>query len=322
MQYGAPVPYGTLDCDSGFAVDEKRASVAGAFGGKGPFLRGRRRRINLLPAVLCVLGPWALFTIVSAALALSIHYVQATMCWVIVAVCFLAVVLTGAFAFRSGVRRFNHVEHDPTWLYFLFMSMLVAFLAAFVIGSSNYSANMQPYFNMKSLDNYTNVDVSRKHGQQLMDAGLISFHNHTRLDTSKSMGFKNGKIYCVAPITLGNTTLASYDFWAVGVDCCSATRADFHCPNFNNPSANGGIRAMTDADRPFYRLAVQQAEAAYSLKATHPLFFVWSVDPEATVETWKWNGRRELLICIFSYFVFQTFVVAVATLAFAKMGFS
>lgn len=64
-------------------------------------------------------------------------------------------------------------------------------------------------------------------------------------------------------------------------------QANFHCDHFNNPHANGGYRLMTDNDRPFYRLAVQQAEATYKIRAVHPLFFEWAIDPIATVDGWR-----------------------------------
>merc|ERR1719444_780555 len=114
--------------------------------------------------------------------------------------------------------------------------------------------------------------------------------------------------------------MGSYDFWAVGKNCCSGNQANFHCTNFNNPYANGGLRLMSDGDRAFYRLAVQQAEAAYSIKAVHPLFFHWVQEPFVMVESWKYTGQSEFVAWLFSAFVFQTFIVGFATLVFSKLG--
>eukprot|EP00438_Fugacium_kawagutii_P029114 Skav233711 [mRNA] locus=scaffold2120:100002:105477:+ [translate_table: standard] len=117
------------------------------------------------------------------------------------------------------------------------------------------------------------VNPGREKGQQLMDAGRVYFEDGTGLDTSKSMAFRNLDRYCVAPIVFGQ----------VGVNCCSGTTADFRCGEFDNPKARSGLRLMRqmpraggletasermtvtlnqgEDQRPFFRLAVQQAEA-------------------------------------------------------------
>merc|ERR1719408_1104993 len=134
------------------------------------------------------------------------------------------------------------------------------------------------------------------------------------------MGFKNLEIYCVAPIVAGKEVLPTYDFWAVGVNCCSGNRADFHCGEFNNAHAGAGLRLMRDDQRSFYRLAVQQAEAAYNIRADHPLFFYWMQDPVAEVAAWMDEGYKWFLLGIFSHFLLQLVLVIIACLAFSKLG--
>lgn len=109
-----------------------------------------------------------------------------------------------------------------------------------------------------------------------MDAGRVQFVSGTELDLKLANGFKNTDVFCVAPITLNGASLASYDFWAVGKNCCSDQMADFRCGASAGLGPKGGVRVTDDVDRDFYRLAVQQAQSAHAIKAVHPLFFEWT----------------------------------------------
>eukprot|EP00429_Kryptoperidinium_foliaceum_P020494 CAMPEP_0176040750 /NCGR_PEP_ID=MMETSP0120_2-20121206/20209_1 /TAXON_ID=160619 /ORGANISM="Kryptoperidinium foliaceum, Strain CCMP 1326" /LENGTH=300 /DNA_ID=CAMNT_0017374151 /DNA_START=6 /DNA_END=905 /DNA_ORIENTATION=- len=284
--------YGAADTEAIFG--DKRSS--GGLGAKGSFVHGQRRRLNARPILLAVLAPWLLFAVVYAVLCFDVRYEEPGLAWAVVALGFLAVVFAGLLACSASGRWFANAEHEPTWLIFIFLSCLLAFLTACALGAANYEANFKPFFHMKSLNNYTNVSPARMRGQQLMDVGIVQFAADTRLDISKSMGFKTGSVYCVAPIVQGDEPLTTYDFWAIGKDCCSGSQSNFHCKHFNNPHANGGFRLMADGDRPFYRLAVQQAEATYNIKAAHPLFFEWEVDPVSVVNGWRMAGKTEYLV--------------------------
>jgi len=291
---------------------------------KGSFLRGYRRRLNVGSLLLCLILPWALFSILYVATSFELHYEFPTMCTLIVALGFLATLLTGIVAVSTRVKSFTNPEHEPTWLFFLTLSMLLACVLAVLTGNSNYSTNMRPYYDMRNLNEYVNISTKTMRGQQLMDAGIINFESGTQLDITRSMGFKSDTVYCVAPITSGdlsaNDTLATYDFWAVGTECCSGSQADFHCSGFRLREPRGGLRVLGDSSRAFYRLAVQQAEAAYKIKAVHPLFFTWTSNPHDAVDGWQIAGRSHCVMWIVGYFIFQCFLVAVVTLAFSKLG--
>merc|ERR1712217_485151 len=159
--------------------------------------------------------------------------------------------------------------------------------------------NMSPYFDIQNLATYPSVDPTNYRGQQLMDAGQINFVPGTHLDLTKSMGFENLETYCVAPVTIGtgaNASLPYYDFWAVGLNCCSGHVPDFHCGEYNNPKASSGLRLMRDDLRAFFRLAVQQAEAAYNIDAGHPVFLYWMQEPSTEIEAYQDDGYKYFLI--------------------------
>merc|ERR1719161_2582403 len=144
-----------------------------------------------------------------------------------------------------------------------------------------------------------------------MDAGRVEFLKGATLDLHKAYAFQNLETYCVAPITmynpqLGSTTpLSSYDFWAVGINCCagsSSQEVDFKCGDFANADAHEGLRLMHDDQRSFLRLAVQQAEAAHMIKANHPLFFVWTDDSIGSMHNYMEKAYRNFAIAMCSFF--------------------
>lgn len=77
---------------------------------------------------------------------------------------------------------------------------------------------------------------------------------------------------------------------------------------------------MRDDQRPFFRLAVQQAEAAYNIKASHPLFFHWMQDPVAETMSYKASGLSHALMAVSGHFVFNLLCVAGVSWAFSKIS--
>merc|ERR1719258_625751 len=96
--------------------------------------------------------------------------------------------------------------------------------------------------------------------------------------------FKNGDNYCVAPIARGPMKAVkgskvqmkngfvipesgTYDWWAVGTNCCDGGNAakDFTCGQVNSNLARSGMRLLSDSQRPFYLLAVQEWSASFGL---------------------------------------------------------
>lgn len=288
---------------------------------------GGRRRMNMLAISLNLFVPWIIFCLICALLSFEMHYTQPSLCQTIVVILGTFLVIVCALDFAWLLRRRARGEGglaDPSWLLFLCVSSIVALSLAVAFGNRNFWTNMEPFYDIRALNSYVGVDPTRMRGQELMDAGRVVFVRGTHLDITKSMGFKNMQTFCVAPITGGgdrNTPLASYDFWAVGKDCCSgALEADFHCGDYSNPQARGGVRAMRDEERAYYRLAVQQAQSAYAIKAIHPLFFHWVQDPTDSMYGTQQDAFKALLVAMFAYFGFQLLLVSIATVAFSKFA--
>merc|ERR1719262_869472 len=197
----------------------------------------------------------------------SVHYNHRMVAYMIIVFCLIAVVFVGVMALAYMKKKRAGMAKNHTWLVYLFLALAVAWLAGVIYGDLIFYYHMQPFYDLENLNTYPSADVSVLKGQQLMDAGRVFFMKGAVLDLKRSMGFMNQDMYCVAPITMNLMPLASYDYWAIGLNCCSGNYADFHCGEFNNPNARAGLRLMHDDQRPFYRLAVQQAEALYNLKA-------------------------------------------------------
>lgn len=285
------------------------------------FVKGQRRRMNLVAILIALLVPWVMFIGVFGVMSFSIHYKQPYIADMLVVIAAGFCIVSVFLAIKAMVNKNLDAAYQPSWYVFISVTCLIAFVVGFMAGENNYYTNMQPYYNYENLATYKDVDTNSYLGQQLMDAGRMDFKKGTKLDVTKSMGFKNKDVYCVAPImTQGSSATAqSVDFWAVGKNCCSGVQADFHCSGFSDPHAVGVIRMMSDEERPFYRLAVQQAEATYKLTATHPLFFQWVHSADEAVNNYWHKGCLSYLVWICAYFTFQGFLTVATTLAFSKL---
>lgn len=270
----------------------------------------------MLAICINIFLPWFLFCSIFATLSFSFHYESPSSAWCLVGGGLVCVMIAGGLAYRAK----RQLDRDPMWYTFATLLLLCAVVFAVVFGDMNFWTNMQPYYDWNNLQSYPSVDPSTEKGQQLMDAGRVYFSDGATLDLKKAMGFRNLDLYCVAPIVKGDQQLETYDFWAVGKNCCSGVSSDFRCGEFNNPHARSGLRLMFDDQRPFFRLAVQQAEAAYRIKATHPLFFYWMGDPVAEVNWYRDEGFKYFLVGIFSHFAFNLFAVVVGAVGFSRLG--
>jgi hypothetical protein len=263
--------------------------------------------------------PWLLFCGIFASMAFSIHYVSTGLAHGIVFAGYGLVILT--FLLAHKVRLHNE---DPKWYHFAGVAFFIAVTLGAILGDAVFHYYMKTFYDIENLNTYPSVNPLVEPGQQVMDVGRMYFTGGTHLDVQKTAAFKNSDVYCVTPITIGDDKdkLPSYDYWAVGMNCCSGEPGDYHCGEYDNPNARAGLRLMRDDQRPFFRLAIQQAEAKYKIKAQHPVLLFWVQDPIAEMNAYHEDGFRVYILGMLIYFFVNAFFVLSAALGFSKLGYN
>jgi hypothetical protein len=197
---------------------------------------------------------------------------------------------------------------------------LVAWIWGFTGGDTNYEMRMRPFYEMSELNTYPSVDPSKFEGAQLLDAGVLEFTEGSRLWVEKSMGFKDKDVYCVAPVVSGsNTTQKTYDFWAIGINCCSGHIPDFQCGEYSNPAARKGLRLLDLQQRDIFRLVVKKAQAEFNLKVKQPILMYWLSDPSLETTAWQEEGSNEFVNAVVRFFMLEFFVVIIGIVMFANV---
>lgn len=286
---------------------ELEAGIANYGAAEAHKLLGRVKRPHKSsagPALIigCLVVPWFIFVVTNFTMGFSIRYWASSLAY---AVAFIAFVVCIAFGWMA-VGAAQGKAGDPLWLGFLCFLSLTGWTWGLCAGSNTYSTLMQPYYDVQQLNVYESVNPSVAEGNQYMDFGIIKFVEKARIDRVFSMAFKNDDTYCVAPVKLNNTgNLSTYDFWAVGINCCSSHLYDFRCGEWNNPAAHSGLRVVEESHRPFFQLAARQAASAFNIPVKHPVFFEWVEDPRVQIDGYQQDGLRSFVNGSFAFFLFE-----------------
>jgi hypothetical protein len=283
------------------------------------FAPGHRLRMNIVPLFLNIFVPFGIFIITLGIMSFYLMYSKPRVGLALMAILVFLWLLTVLLAVE---RKRN--DPEPSWYTYFATIFGLALLAAYLLGNNIYSNYSLPYYMVKDLKVLSNVNPMTEKGQNVMDGGIFYFNKGSGIDPMRTWHFKQGTVWCAAPIINGGWPAVpdtqSFDYWAVGKDCCSTSSSDFRCGAFNNPSAKGGVRVLDDADRPFYRLAVEQAASLYGIMANHPVFFEWVQDPVETVDSWIEKAFSDYIAYVGFFFLFCCFGVAVASSKYAWLG--
>lgn len=204
---------------------------------------------------------------------------------------------------------------------------LGALAAGTILGDRDYWLFGTNVYSYRDLISYVDIDPSKDSGQAFMDSGHAYFKENSYVLRQKFNKFRNGDTYCVAPIVrgafssqgaAGKQTMngfvlpdsGTYDWWAVGTNCCEGTgAANFTCGQVNSNLARSGMRLLSDTQRPYYLLAVQEWSATFGLPVKHPLFFTWVKDPLMTEELLE-NESETNFWWYMWYFLLCAFIVS------------
>uniref|UniRef100_A0A7S4T835 Uncharacterized protein n=1 Tax=Alexandrium monilatum TaxID=311494 RepID=A0A7S4T835_9DINO len=282
-----------------------------------------RRRWNTAGYMAAVLVPWAIFAGVLAVVSFPLRVQNqllddAQLCFIVCSLALAVVLVFGFFAFVAWRRRTRYGFQEPTWFSFIFLAGLASWTFGIVLGRVNYRANLAPYYAVLDLNFYKEVDPAVNRGSELMDAGRITFAAGSYINRSMSESYRDGTIYCVAPIVSGDKPLATYDFWAVGTGCCTDHSPTFHCGAYPMEAARSGIRLKNPSR--YYTLALEQAQAAFGIRSRKPIFVKWVADPSADIERLRGESRRFYVEWIFLDMAFQFVVVTGCAAALWYLG--
>jgi len=282
------------------------------------FAPGHRLRMNVLPMFLNIFIPWGIFIYCFGLCSFHLMYSQPILACLCVSMVFVVWLVFVLLAYCA--RRY---DPDPTW--FTFFSILAGICALWGIlaGLKNLDTYEKPYYTITEMKDTKGIDPITTKGENVMDAGIMTFVQGTAFDTNLTWHFKKGKIYCAAPLisTSGTVPLSqTYDYWAVGEDCCSIAASDFRCGSWGLVSAHSGLRVIDEEQEKYYRLAVQQAESLYDIMAPRPIFLKWSDDPLGEVASWKAQSFKNFMVTSATNLIFCIFVVTMASARFAFLG--
>jgi len=271
----------------------------------------RRWRLNWLAVLEAILVPFSLFVLVLYLLTFSVHYEHTLAVDALVGTCALVPIFLWARVLKQRLDPTDNFQREPNWFLFLAGACSLAWLAAFVLGMSNWSSNMKPYYERVDLAMPKDVNTRTTRGGQFMDVGALTFQKGTSVLEGMTMAYKDGDLYCVAPILTSEPNAsapATYDFWAVGINCCEPFDPKlFVCGQEpTEDQASGGMRMMDTGLIGPYRKAIQMAQEEYGIKAGKtPLLLEWYGDPIKSIESHYAAGKSMFQSAIAAYFAFS-----------------
>merc|ERR1719487_546052 len=278
---------------------------AGAAKGGGAKLRPQSKGSNIQSMILLIFIPWLLFVLIMGTYVFFYHHHYLVTVFTVFGGLMVSI---GLIALSLGGDKGGGAKAGgKKWYAFLGCVCFIASLAGGVLGFYCYHSYLFQYNSYEERRMYANV-LPAEPASTKVDAGKLVFAIDARVDISRSIGFKAGSFYCVAPI-LDEDMDTRVEYWAAGVDCCSY-RGDFNCDDAWDPKARSGAVIFEDSsqlvpsERVFFEKARIEAEAAYNMASSdEAIFLKWTRDPDAVQERYWRQGMGFVGLTVVVYLV-------------------
>lgn len=194
--------------------------------------------------------------------------------------------------------------------------LVIAVLAGMHAGQQGWTGAMRQYWWMQTGHQFRDTTTAESPAAARVDAAYVDFWNEeaettwgaTSVDISRSAGFRDGSIYCAAPVMNPNTAgagLPRVEYWAIGVDCCEPL-GSFTCDASREWNGGYGV-VMLDQGMPCagcnqdkFRAAVHKAEEAHDLvSSTGALYVRWVSDPNTVGSELLWYAVLYVTLAAF-----------------------
>jgi len=233
---------------------------------------------------ILVLSPFLTFVTILALFTFA-YSDSSTAVWVVVVAC------TGMSLFLLALP--NKRPEGPTFYMQLGVLCLVATGVATLFGYYNWNRHMSydaAYDGQRAYSNVLPTEPALAH----LDAGKIVFSPDAKLSMAKAVGYKDGSMYCVAPIIDSTPqSLEKFEFFAAGQDCCQEG-GGFTCDEADNPKAHGGMVYLKFVDSALldnFRKAGQHLAATHGIAVSPDALFVkWVRDPDGASKSFQNSG--------------------------------
>ncbi|CAE8586075.1 unnamed protein product [Polarella glacialis] len=255
-------------------------SLLALMGSGDPDKQQRTRTILVALPVLMFVWELVLFSLV--------QHVSSNACYLL-SVILLVMSGTGPVMWFLGKR------WGPVSLLSLGVLCLLAISLGSFLGKVGWELFWRQFFWMQTGSQIIMTSASTPAGSR-SDAAILGFHddsgmNENSVDPERSAGFKDGHIFCVAPIlnsAIAGSSQVLVNYWAIGIDCCEPSGA-FTCDDSREIAGgygvvmlNGGLPCPS-CNREKFQAAVHKAEAKHAVvSSTDALFVKYVSNPGRT----------------------------------------